>query len=132
MKLLTQYPRLIALIPFVLIFWTLLILYLTLMPSESLPAVKVFSYDKIGHFGMFGGWTGLVGMYFFYIRKNVSVNLVLIMIAGIFFGAAIEFLQLTLPINRAFSWYDIMANSLGAVVAWLVLRKMRTDLQKHP
>ncbi len=129
MKWIQQYPVLVKSIPLVLASWTLLTLYLTLMPADSLPDAKAFSYDKIGHFGMFGGWTGLLGMYFLYYRKNLEVNLVLITILGILFGATMEFLQLVLPINRVFSWYDILANTIGAITAFYVLSYMRASIK---
>lgn len=128
MNLLLKYPVLIKLIPATLFIWTVMILYLTLLPSDSLPSARIFSYDKLGHFGMFGGWTGLLGLYFLYVKKDYSVSLPAITTAGIVFGIVIELLQLTLPINRLFSFYDILANTAGCITAYIILAYLKEKL----
>lgn len=127
---LSNYPKLIAFLPFLFAIWTIMVLVLTMTPSESLPKAQIFSYDKIGHFGMIGGWTGLLGLIVFYYKKNYNAQLLPIFFTGVLFGITIEIFQLLLPINRLFSWYDIIANSLGALVAVLVLFYLKKNIIK--
>ena len=109
-------------IPVLFISWTLITLYLTLSPAQYIADVHLFDFDKLGHFAMFGGWTGLVGLYIMIYKGRYNVNLLPLVIIGIVFGAFIEFLQWALPIYRSPSFMDMVANSLGCIAAWGVLR----------
>ncbi len=129
--ILKRYRIIRTAIPPVFILWTVLMLLLTLLPGESLPSAKLFSYDKIGHFGMFGGWTFFLGLYFIVYREKVNINLFLLMMAGILFGAAIEGLQYLMPLGRTASWGDILANSLGCLAAYLMLHPVRSYLKRE-
>jgi VanZ family protein len=128
--MLRRYRIIRSAIPPVFILWTLLMLLLTLLPGEVLPSARLFSYDKIGHFGMFGGWTFFLGLYMIVYKEKVNINLFLLMMAGILFGAAIEGLQYLMPMGRAASWGDIIANSLGCFAAYLVLHPVRNYLKR--
>ncbi|MDI6401393.1 VanZ family protein [Balneolaceae bacterium ANBcel3] len=108
-------------IPPVLVLWTLLMLMATLLPGSALPDAKLFSYDKVGHFAMFAGWTFFLGLYFIVYKEKTTINLYMLVIAGVLFGAIIEGLQFLLPGNRTASWGDILANTAGAVIAFLAL-----------
>ncbi|MEX0686245.1 MAG: VanZ family protein [Balneolales bacterium] len=127
-SLLNRYPNLYKIIPGLLILWTLLTFYLTLSPSDYLASAGLFQYDKIGHFAMCGGWTGLIGLYLMVYKQNHTINLLPLIIIGLSFGAFIELLQLTLPINREPSFMDMVANSLGSLTAWGVLRHIQNRL----
>ncbi len=128
--ILQRYRFIKTAIPPVFIFWTLLMLYLTLLPGDSLPDVKLFSYDKLGHFGMFGGWTFFLGLYMIVYKEKIEINLFLLMIAGIIFGGLIEILQYVLPGNRTASWGDFAANTLGCVAAYIFLHPIKNYLRK--
>lgn len=119
-------------IPPVFILWTILMLTLTLIPGESIPDAPLFAYDKIGHFGMFGGWTFFLGLYMIVYRGKRDINLFLLMIAGILFGAVIELLQYFLTDDRTASWGDVIANSLGCFTAYLLLHPVRSYLRDDP
>jgi VanZ family protein len=129
--LLTRYRIIRTAIPSVFILWTILMLLLTLLPGDSLPSARLFSYDKIGHFGMFGGWTFFLGLYMIVYRQKADINLFLLMMAGILFGAAIEGMQYLMPLGRAASWGDIAANSLGCFAAYLMLHPVRSFLKRE-
>lgn len=120
-SLIERYPVLRKTIPALFILWTLITFYLTLSPAQYLAEVDVFQFDKLGHFAMFGGWTGLIGLYLMLYKKDYNVNLLPLVIIGIAFGAFIEFLQLVLPVSRSASFMDMVANSLGCLTAWAVL-----------
>ncbi len=128
--LLKRYRFIRSTIPAVLVLWTVLMLTLTLLPGEMLPSTRLFSYDKIGHFGMFAGWTFFLGLYMIIYREKVHINLFLLLVVGILFGAFIEFLQYLMPAGRSASWGDIVANSLGCFTAYLVLHPVRNFFKK--
>lgn len=115
-------------IPYLILIWTLLIVYLTLFPSESIISSKLFSYDKLGHFGMFGGWTGLIGLYYLIYKRNYHAPLLIIMITGVLFGGFIELMQYLLPYDRHGNIYDIIANTLGCLTAYFILNFLRINL----
>ncbi len=117
-------------IPILILLWTLLILYLTLFPTDNLLDADIFTYDKIGHFGMFGGWTGLIGLYFLIYKKDINAPLFAILITGIIFGAFIEFLQFLLPFGRNADFWDVTANTLGCLTAYLILSYLRAKIVK--
>ncbi len=129
--LLTRYPIIRPAIPAVFLLWTVLMLTLTLIPGDALPSNRLFSYDKVGHFGMFGGWTFFLGLYFLIYKEKVHINLFLLMTAGILFGAMIEVLQHIMPAGRSGSLDDIIANSLGCFTAYLLLHPVRNYVKRR-
>ncbi len=129
--ILKRYPIIRPAIPAIFLFWTVLMLALTLLPSDTLPGNRLFSYDKLGHFGMFGGWTFFLGLYFMVYRGKVQINLFLLMAVGILFGAVIEVLQYVMPAGRTGSWGDVLANSLGCFTAYVLLHPVRGYLKRR-
>jgi VanZ family protein len=123
-----RHPIVVKSIPWALVVWTLIIIYLTTFPSERIVDVALFKYDKIGHFLIFGGWTFLVGMIQLVTLKQVHRPLYPIPIAGTLFGASIEVVQYALPYERFASWEDIVANTLGCLLAYLMLLFIRKQL----
>lgn len=124
-----RHPLIVKSIPWALVIWTLIIIYLTTFPSERIIDVSIFKYDKIGHFLIFGGWTFLVGLIQLLTLGNIHKSLYPIPIAGIVFGAIIELLQYILPYKRFASWEDIIANTLGCLLAFVVLLYIRKKLR---
>jgi VanZ family protein len=110
----------------------LLVLYagaivaLSLMPPGDLPEVELFAgADKMIHFLMYfifallGCWSAKsesLGRYFSFVLP-----------AAIGWGFFLEVLQLSMHLGRSFSWFDMLANGIGALVGiWcysLVMRK---------
>lgn len=127
---LERYRVVKASIPPVFVLWTILMLALTLLPTNSIPDSKFFSYDKIGHFGMFGGWTFFLGLYMIVYKQKAHISLILLMLVGILFGAFIEVMQHTLPSSRTASWDDLIANSLGCLTASLLLHPVKNFLKR--
>ncbi|MEX2639993.1 MAG: VanZ family protein [Balneolales bacterium] len=102
--------------------WTLITIYFTLVPAQYMSEARLYQFDKLGHFAMFGGWTGLIGLYWMIYRRNYDVNLLPLVIAGLLFGGLLEFLQFILPVNRSPSLLDMIANGLGCLTAGGVLK----------
>ncbi|MCC5926589.1 MAG: VanZ family protein [Bacteroidetes bacterium] len=125
-----RHPLLAKSIPWTLVAWTLIIVYLTTFPSERIVDVPLFKYDKLGHFLIFGGWTFLVGLIQLVTLNQLKKPLYPIPIAGVLFGAFIELLQYVLPYQRFASWEDIIANTLGCMVAYAMLLYIRKQLKQ--
>jgi VanZ family protein len=98
------------------VFSTLLILAGTLTPSDKLWDSTLWSYDKIGHAGLFFGWAWNVRAWFNRYGEIPSAALKTCLYSAIF-GALIEFLQFLLPINRQADFFDFLADVTGALVA---------------
>lgn len=99
---------------------TLGIFAATLYPSAGMPKLKIFSYDKAGHFIMFGVWSFLYGLVYA-IRKNKKPGFWKVFLFGAFFGILIEILQDVLPLNRSAELMDAVADMLGAGTAAVLL-----------
>lgn len=103
---------------------TILMLALTLLPAETFSHSKLFSYDKIGHFLLFGSWTLLLGLYH-NIALSGNTNIWIIFLIGTSFGIFIEFLQYSLPaLNRHADIFDILFDAAGCLVAVFLLQKI--------
>ncbi|HKK44033.1 MAG TPA: VanZ family protein [Balneolaceae bacterium] len=100
---------------------TIVLLYLTLAPSNMLGHSKLWNYDKLGHLLMFGSWTFFIGLYN-YINAKPVTNLWVIFIAGVIFGALVEFLQYVMPFHRDPDVYDLLFDAIGCFLAILLLK----------
>jgi VanZ family protein len=122
----------IRLVPLVLLAWTAMVVYLTLSPSDFLPETSLLGYDKLGHFGMFGGWTGLIGLLVVFYMRRESSSLWPIWVAGMLFSLAIELAQWGLPLGRSAEWADMVANALGCTAATGIIMLLRgSRLKKY-
>lgn len=126
-----RHPFIVGSVPWAIVIWTLIILYLTMFPSDKIIEVKIFRYDKIGHFLIFGGWTFLLGLLQLIYFNKIQRPLYPIVVAGVGFGALIEVGQYLLPYERYSSWGDIYANTLGCLLALFVLVLIQRNLRAH-
>lgn len=111
------------LVMYAIFFLTALTLVLTLLPVSQVMPSRIWSYDKLGHLGLFGGWTFLVG-YYRYLLKPKTLNLFVIFFIGVFFGVGIELLQYVMPFHRTPDLFDIAYDTLGCFIAVLALYKI--------
>jgi glycopeptide antibiotics resistance protein len=91
------------------------------MPAKYLVESRVFQYDKLGHFALFGGWAFLYGLFVMYYRRKTDVGLKRIFWIAFLFGAFIELYQHIMPVNRSGNLADLAANGLGCLAAVLAL-----------
>ena len=106
---------------------TIVTLMLTLMPVDKIMPAQIWSYDKLGHLLIFGGWTFVVG-YYRYISSPKTLNLFSIFFIGILFGITVEGLQYILPIHRNADLFDVAYDALGCFIATMALYKIvQTD-----
>lgn len=97
--------------------WAGVIVAATSTPSELVPQ-QITSYDKLGHFGMYAVFAGLLARYGFGVAGRWMAPLLAIVVATAF-GAVDEWHQQYIP-GRSTEFADWQADSLGAIVGALL------------
>lgn len=106
--------------------WILLIWTLSSLPSQNLPSVKILGFDKLAHFGIYFVWGLLVNLWLGSQRYRVE-RILFIYCLMFLIAAADEAHQRYIP-GRTVVVYDLIANSLGLLVALCIaLRKRRAS-----
>jgi VanZ family protein len=107
--------------------WALIILVLTGIPGKYIPEVKTFwdwlSYDKLVHLFMFGTFSFLLlnGLREQYFNSRYRLYYVAgFVILSMAYGLLTEVLQARVFIGRDGNVYDFLADSVGAILGWLV------------
>jgi len=108
------------------------ILYASLMRTDGLPKVNFEQVDKVFHFTAYLGLSLL--WYFYYISCNLGKHLkkkpfLIIGLLIISFGILIEVLQDVATEYRTIDGLDVLANSLGVLVAYIIVIMLRLRLQ---
>ena len=104
----------------VALLWTIAMIYLCLIESVKVPKFQIPFRDKIVHFSFYFGFMYLWARSF----KNTSFTKNLQdLILGILLGITIEFLQDNFTKTRAFDIYDILANTIGALIGFIFVNK---------
>lgn len=104
--------------------YTLVFIYLgclvtlSLIPPRSLPKIPLFpGADKLIHVGMYlifavlSAWALRIEQYRWRVWLIIPVT--------IGWGILMEYVQLEMRRGRAFSWYDILANTMGVIIGIL-------------
>lgn len=108
--------------------WTILIIVLMCLPGEALPGEGLFSIphlDKAVHLILFAGLFLFWSLSSWYAVSNPEKKgKIFPSVLGwtIFFGIAMEFVQLFFIPNRSFDIWDILFDSLGAGSGFWLLR----------
>jgi VanZ family protein len=101
------------------ILWILLILFLCTLPGKDVPSnsfLDKIHFDKIVHFGLFGGIVLFLSMAIYRHNKSISsLTLFLLVVTAAAYGLAIEFIQKYWVVGRSFDMYDVLADTLGAI-----------------
>ena len=105
---------------FLAITWTVFVVVASLVSFNQVPKVKVIGSDKLVHFLFY-----LIFVVLWSLAKKqtcfkIKYSLLIVVIA-IVFGIIIEILQGVLTKTRQADFYDVVANSLGAIVGCLAL-----------
>lgn len=116
------------------ILWALVILILTLIPSDKLPPTPswdTLSFDKVAHAGVFAVLIFLMSASFWkhsrsrFLREYPAFSSLLI---SVLFGIAVEILQTTLGWGREGSLLDVVSNTVGCLIgmgAFYLARSLR-------
>ena len=109
--------------PVLSILWALVILVVSVIPSDELPSLSIWEPDKVMHFLVYGILTFLTAQTLIRLTVIYTLKKSIFRAIGlcILYGISIELIQRALP-TRQFDVYDILANSLGCLLgAGLVL-----------
>lgn len=106
------------------VLWAVVILVLTLMPGSDVPAwpwAETVHFDKLVHAGLFGVQAILLGLA---LRSTVNVKTAFLvaLLVAIVYGGAIELLQGAMHMGRDADIFDLLADAVGAGIAYAVLR----------
>lgn len=112
------------LLPLGVVSLTVILLLLTLLPSDFMGESTLWSYDKIGHMGLFASWCLTVGLYY-QISRSTPIRPWLVFVSGAIFGLLIEILQYLLPLNRQADPIDFLFDIIGCLIAVWILKIMQ-------
>ena len=101
---------------FIAFAYTALVTVTSLISISNVPTIKLPYKDKIIHLLFY---LLMVIIWFWSIKKKNYKNLTIIVVISIIYGIIIEVLQKELTQYRTFDKYDILANTMGAIVAYL-------------
>lgn len=108
--------------------WAALILVLCLTPGAALPAwqwADLLSVDKLVHAIIFGVLVVLLGQGFQVQDQGsvlVRLALPLAVVLGVAYGGAMELMQQIPGLGRRGDWMDVIANTIGSILAFFGLR----------
>jgi VanZ family protein len=104
--------------------WTVFITYLSLATINSSlgSTLQIPHKDKIVHFIFYFGFVLLWTISFNAIPYKTKIGLFILLIA-IVYGIVMEIFQGLLTIDRTPDGNDVIANSSGAVIGWIVAKK---------
>lgn len=105
------------------VLWALIILWLSLTPSPpQLPGV--LGWDKLLHAGSYGLLTLLITQSLLYLSFNLGKTGWQAVLPAVCYGALLEVLQLLQKTGRTAEWWDLIADAVGALLAYLVFRRL--------
>lgn len=107
------------------IFYTLFVTFLLLLPGIDVPQVAVPSFDKVGHVCVFAV---LVLVWLLYVLLKTEKNrtrLFWVVLIVFFYGIIIEVLQGLFFQSRTADGWDVLANSAGILLGWLIFQKIK-------
>ena len=107
---------------------TILILVAILMPGDSVPSVGIPGIDKLVHFSMFFTLSGVFCLEYLWHYKCLPHMLYTFL--GLFtFAFITEVIQL-FAVKRSFDLKDLVADIIGSVTAYMVLKGYITFIHK--
>ncbi len=101
----------------------LVLFWAGLVPLKSLPGPEFELKDKVWHLTAFGGLSGLLARAIAYFGRPPLLAARDAALTGAILGGLLELLQALTP-YRSPDWADFLADSLGAALAYLVLRAL--------
>lgn len=97
--------------------WLVIITALSTGPGIPLPEVRLITTDKLGHAAAYAVLCWLI------LRALKDAGVLQILFAVLFcagYGALMEWVQGTFYPNRYFEYFDMLANTVGAVLSGIV------------
>jgi len=117
------------------VIWFFVIFYLLIMPGKKIPHGGIFgipNFDKLVHASLFGMQVLLAGFPFVKSATASKVLLLKISVAAVLYGIAMEFVQKYFTTDRAFDYWDMLADAVGALAGyWCIIFWYKKILRKQ-
>lgn len=101
--------------------YTAVLFYFGLVPLKSLPGPDFDMADKVWHAGAFGGMAGLASRALAYLGRAPRLAARDAALGAVAAGGLLELLQ-SRTTYRSADWADFLADSLGVLLAYGILR----------
>lgn len=102
------------------VFWTIIIFYFCLEEAPKVPKITFQYKDKVVHFIFYFTF---VLLWTKSLKYKPLKHVLMVLFLGIIMGITIELLQENFTLNRTFDWFDILANTIGAVASFTYVKK---------
>jgi glycopeptide antibiotics resistance protein len=101
------------------------------MPTENMPSLEAGQVDKVYQLIAYTFLSSSWFLYFIVFRNEQKTRKLAIVIAAlILFGIIIEVLQANLTDYRTFDWWDVVSNTIGICLAFILFRTNKNKLRK--
>jgi VanZ family protein len=104
--------------------WLIFVTGISVTPGVPMPKFDLFSPDKLGHVAAYGLLSGLLFWGFFRSKKRLPNWKEGLLIFGFstVYGILLEFVQGAFIPGRFYEVDDMIANAVGAALAWVAAR----------
>lgn len=103
------------------LFWTFLILFLSLKTPSGESKFYFPNADKVVHFTFYFVFVFLWFKHLFFIQKNGKKNKIVLVVVAILFGILMELFQHFFTTTRQADFWDVVANTLGSLMGIIVV-----------
>ena len=110
---------------FIGITYTLFITFLLLFPTTNIPKIEVPAIDKLGHVTLFAILVVIWLLFILSKTEDAKITSIWVVLLAFFYGIIIEVLQGLFFVSRTADGWDIIANSAGILLGWLIFQKIR-------
>ncbi|MFM2048032.1 MAG: hypothetical protein RI955_578 [Bacteroidota bacterium] len=102
--------------------WLAIVTLLSTLPGPYFPKINIINFDKAVHFIMYFCFVSVLlwSMYF----NNWKTAAFKAFVIATLYSILMEIIQGTICIRRSFDVYDIVANTIGALVAAILIDKL--------
>jgi len=99
--------------------WTVAIIVASLISiPHKVPEISIKNIDKVVHATFYFGFVTL------WVLAKPKKQRVLVLIIAVLLGGLLELAQGAMHQHRSADWYDFMANTVGAFLAFLLINKI--------
>jgi VanZ family protein len=110
---------------FIGITYTLFITFLLLFPTTNIPEFEVPAIDKLGHVTLFAILVIIWLLFVLSKTKGGKLTSIWVVLIASFYGIIIEASQGLFFESRTADGWDIIANSAGILLGWLIFQKIK-------
>jgi VanZ family protein len=100
--------------------WLIIVTILSTLPGPYFPKINILNFDKAVHLFMYFAFVSVL-LWSMYFNSWKHPNIKAFLIATIY-SIIMEIVQGTICIRRSFDIYDIIANTIGALMATLLIK----------